>query len=156
MNIGITGSRLGLPSAQVSALSGVILNLIHGTGELNDSGTEFHHGCCTGADHIAHRIVREMPGMIIHGHPGHDGNGRSPYLASIPRAETDRLSERKLYRERNRDIVNASDVLIACPAFPEDDRRSQRSGTWQTVRMARDRGIRIVYAWPDGSVTREP
>jgi len=44
------------------------------------------------------------------------------------------------YRERNTRLVEQCSVLYAFPAFPEDDPRSKRSGTWMTVRIARKLG----------------
>lgn len=41
------------------------------------------------------------------------------------------------YRDRNQELVDRATMLVAYPAFPEVDLRSRRSGTWQTVRMAR-------------------
>jgi hypothetical protein len=45
------------------------------------------------------------------------------------------------YAYRNSEIVRRSGRLIAVPAGPEDDPAQRRSGTWQTVRMGRRRGI---------------
>ena len=56
------------------------------------------------------------------------------------------------YLERNRAIVDACDILIACPKGMQEE---QRSGTWATVRYARRRDRPIVIVWPDGTVTRE-
>jgi hypothetical protein len=40
------------------------------------------------------------------------------------------------YRDRNRAIVERSDVVYGFPSYPEDSPLSARSGTWQTIRMA--------------------
>lgn len=45
------------------------------------------------------------------------------------------------YAERNQSIVDVSNILCGLPAYPEFDGRSRRSGTWQTIRMARRRKI---------------
>ncbi len=52
---------------------------------------------------------------------------------------------------RNRDIVAASDVLLATPAGPE----IVRSGTWATIRCARQKNLYIFVLMPDGQVNRE-
>jgi hypothetical protein len=44
------------------------------------------------------------------------------------------------YADRNRVLVDVADQVFGFPAFSEEDPRSQRSGTWQTIRMARDAG----------------
>jgi hypothetical protein len=49
------------------------------------------------------------------------------------------------YADRNLRIVEESDVLAGFPIHPEDDRRSRRSGTWQTVRYARKAGMPSVW-----------
>jgi hypothetical protein len=40
------------------------------------------------------------------------------------------------YADRNARIVEESDAVVGFPGYPEGDRRSQRSGTWQAIRMA--------------------
>ena len=42
------------------------------------------------------------------------------------------------YDDRNQRLVDLADWVFGFPAFPEEDPRSKRSGTWQTIRMARD------------------
>jgi hypothetical protein len=50
------------------------------------------------------------------------------------------LGPTSTYRDRNTLIVETSNRLIAFPEYPEDHARSKRSGTWQTIRMARSAG----------------
>jgi hypothetical protein len=57
----------------------------------------------------------------------------------------------KPYLERNRDIVDSTELLIACPK----DMTESSGGTWATVRYARKQKKPIVVVWPDGSVTEE-
>jgi hypothetical protein len=47
------------------------------------------------------------------------------------------MPEGTSYADRNERIVHESDALAGFPAYPEDDHRSIRSGTWQTIRMAK-------------------
>jgi len=44
------------------------------------------------------------------------------------------------YADRNARLVAEGDTVFAFPAYPEDDPRSLRSGTWQAARMARKAG----------------
>src|SRR5579863_4966865 len=44
------------------------------------------------------------------------------------------------YADRNARLVAEGTCVFGFPAYPEDDPRSQRSGTWQTVRLARRAG----------------
>jgi hypothetical protein len=49
------------------------------------------------------------------------------------------------YKDRNQKIVSLSEELIAFPRYPELlDGETTRSGTWQTVRMARKKKIQIL------------
>lgn len=41
------------------------------------------------------------------------------------------------YADRNLRLVEEADAVVGFPAYPEADKRSQRSGTWQTIRMAK-------------------
>lgn len=44
------------------------------------------------------------------------------------------------YADRNARLVAEASAVFGFPAYPEDDRRSLRSGTWQAIRMARKLG----------------
>lgn len=44
------------------------------------------------------------------------------------------------YADRNARLVAEADAVFGFPAYPEHDSRSARSGTWQTIRMARKAG----------------
>ena len=44
------------------------------------------------------------------------------------------------YADRNAEIVKISDALVGFPSYPKADRRSQRSGSWQTIGMAERAG----------------
>lgn len=44
------------------------------------------------------------------------------------------------YKNRNYRLVAEGDAVFGFPPFPEDDARCRRSGTWQTIRMARRAG----------------
>lgn len=44
------------------------------------------------------------------------------------------------YADRNQALADIADKVIGFPLFPEKDPRSRRSGTWQTIRMARRAG----------------
>ena len=152
MHVGITGSRHNLPGSQIESLYRVLTDLAYRDGNIHDSGIVLHHGCCTGADESAHKLMSIIPGVAIIGHPGKDARGNSPYLMDMT-SFVGKLYPRKLYADRNHDIVNACELLIACPAYPENDKRSTRSGTWQTIRMARNTNCIIAYISPNGSVT---
>jgi hypothetical protein len=60
--------------------------------------------------------------------------------------QADEIAEDKDFLERNRDIVDRVEILIAAPEGPE----VQRSGTWSTVRYARGKVIPIYLLRPKG------
>lgn len=105
-----------------------------------------HHGDCIGADADFHDAVEAtLPGASIEIHPP-----RNPSKRAFKKGH--RLHPVKEYLDRNVDIVNVSDELLAIPkAFEEE----QRSGTWFTVRQARKRGKGIHIIYPDGKVVHE-
>ena len=139
MILGFTGTREGCSSPQNVALEQWFADNLP---------TELHVGCCRGADECAFDAARIMyDGMEdeirVVGHP--------PYSNALVAACVDECDETlppKQYLDRNKDIVNACDVLLACPKGPEE----LCSGTWSTVRYARKQGKRVVIIWPDGRV----
>lgn len=60
------------------------------------------------------------------------------------------------YRARNERLVARSKRLVALPAHPEDDPRSKRSGTWMTVRIARQAVKPIVVLLPETATEGSP
>ncbi len=135
--VGFTGTQTGMTSAQIQQVDYL----------LEDSLTTSiaHHGDCIGADADFHRLSR-LNGLELHGHPPINPSKR----AFCEFYSTEEVEEEKEYIERNHDIVDAVDWMIACPAgFKEE----LRSGTWATIRYARniERPGKIV--WPDGKVT---
>jgi hypothetical protein len=59
-------------------------------------------------------------------------NGRPVTVIEMPPGTT--------YADRNARLVAEADAVFAFPAYPENDPRSLRSGTWQTVRLSRKAG----------------
>ncbi len=141
MIIGFTGTRRGLTDDQAIALTSWLKRL--------PEGTEFHHGCCVGADACFVAILcDELPERgDVHAHPCDLVNMTERNSLELSDVSHDPLPP----LDRNRVIVNAAGVLLSCPDGPE----RQRSGTWMTVRYARQRRKPIVIFWPDGSVTEE-
>ena len=128
MKIGFTGTRNGMTYSQEQGLTLALLSHRH---EI----TEFHHGDCVGADAEAHRIAVVILGpekVYIHPpkDPKHRAFCKSPNI--LPPDD---------YLERDLAIVLATDRLIACPkAGPE----VPRSGTWYTVRRAKERNKPVL------------
>lgn len=51
------------------------------------------------------------------------------------------MPEGTTYKQRNQRIVEHADSFAACVGYPKDDGHSRRSGSWQTVRLAREAGM---------------
>jgi len=143
MIVGFTGTREGMTEHQRAAFRLWILRWLSTT-----PGPEFHHGVCLGADEQAVGIITAtLIRCRIVGHPGNWGPLTSKAAASVSHP----MLPCRPMLDRNRDIVDAAEVLLACPKGPEE----RRSGTWATVRYARRTGKRVVFFWPDGSVTED-
>lgn len=134
MILGFTGSRWGMSHAQLAALAGV----------MTEDWEEVHHGDCVGADAECHALAEAVALRTVV-HPPSDERLRAfcPGDVVLPPAS---------YVVRDRAIVAACDVLVACPreavAVP-------RSGTWLTINLGRaaHRPVRIVF--PDGTFSTE-
>lgn len=136
--VGITGTRKGQTATQ----------LIHATGILKkyrkDGAVWMHHGDCAGSDDEMAQSWKAFGGKL-HCHP--PSNPR--FRANV---HSDASEEPKYYLNRNRDIVNDSNLMIATPAeMVEQD----RGGTWSTIRYARLKGARLLIVLPDGSIKKE-
>ena len=129
MKVGFTGSREGLTTEQEVAITNLFIV----------RAKEFHHGDCIGADTEAHAIAF-MQGIKIVIHPPDDPKERSFCICNEYR-------EKKPFPDRNHDIVDETDILIACPATT---REVQRSGTWATIRYAEKIKKTILLIYPSG------
>lgn len=140
MKIGFTGTRHGMSDAQAKTLCRIIDRLK----ELD----EFHHGDCVGADATASVLVFALKEAAFHHiHPASDVDykNRAKCVGHFFYDPMPAL-------QRNSEIVDACDLLVAVPEHYEE---ITRSGTWATIRQARKLGKPIVIIWPDGSTTME-
>lgn len=115
MKVGFTGTRAGMSAIQKQQLATVLRWLNEGDAV---AFTELHHGMAVGADMEAETIAKANGWYVVKRHPA----------SGKPLA-------------RNRQIVAACDVLIAAP---RTDQEELRSGTWATVRYARQAGKPVV------------
>lgn len=129
---GFTGTRSGLNNVQRDQIVKLFESNI-----ANGMSIEVHHGDCVGADKELHDICIAM---INHGaniyiiiHPPSDEKLRA-YCDSI------NILKPKQYLQRNKDIVDATDILIACPY---SDKEIIRSGVWSTIRYAHKKSKEI-------------
>lgn len=141
--VGFTGTRAAPTTAQQGALGDTLYEL-HTGGTI---GIELHHGDCVGADAAAHAYAAEL-GIPVVIHPPKNTSKRSMCGGKHVVAWRPPLD----YLDRNQNIVNEADMLVACP-YRRDEQL--RSGTWATIRRARKKGIPIMLIYPDGSVALE-
>lgn len=137
--LGFTGSRKGLTQSQKDSFLAAAVMF---TPDI------LRHGDCVGADAWAHEFFATCKQQ----------NGRPIILihpANMPRlrayCQGDVVYDPKPPLERNHDIVDQCDGLLACPEGPED--RYPRSGTWATVRYAVRQNKPVVIIYPSGEIS---
>ena len=133
-NCGFTGTRYGMTFDQIIKVDEFLLN--------NENFDIFHHGDCVGADAESHRLA-QTNGLAIVVHPPTD-----PKFRAYCKGMFVKIRDPKPYHDRNRDIVNESDFLLATPrTFIEE----KKGGTWYTIRYAKEVEKPGMIIWPDGS-----
>lgn len=136
-HVGFTGTRRGMTFVQRRRLRDDVLWPMQ--------PSDFDHGDCIGSDAQSHPIAI-LCGAKIHLRPSLVTSLRA--FCEI-RTGVDTFYSPKPPLVRNRDIVDASKVLIATPGEMTEQ---LRSGTWSTIRYARKHGRRVIIIFPDGSV----
>ena len=141
MRVGFSGTRHGMSHAQKRGVISVLAEI--------GPATQYHAGCCVGADEEFTVIVSVYShDYAIVGHPSALKQLTSKVCADF----CNLVFPAKPPLERNRDIVEATDVLVAAPETAEEQ---LRSGTWATIRYARKLGRPVYLVMPDGSVRKE-
>lgn len=102
----------------------------------------FHHGDCVGADAEAHEIAKGHGAYVVVHPPDND-----KYRAFC---KGDVITEPKPYLERNEDIIIMCGLLIATPKSMFEEMRG--SGTWYTIRKAKEIKRSIIIVYPNGAV----
>jgi len=143
MKIGFTGTQEGMTSEQYSELAVVIKTLIVQT-------TEAHHGDCDGSDEEFHECVVKTASFLG------DANilmGIHPPINESKRAFCAsghiKMYPPKEYLDRNHDIVDIVDFMIATPKEMEE---VLRSGTWATIRYSKKTHKDLCIIYPDGTI----
>jgi hypothetical protein len=143
--VGWTGTRHGSPEVE---------RAIHRAFDRIDADAQIVTGACVGVDALVARYATSL-GMAVHAVVPSDRSRVDPeWLRYCTTYEE--MAPGTTYRDRNERIValTTSD-LFAVPEHPEGDPRSRRSGTWQTVRMARRARKRVhVHVMVAGAVVR--
>jgi hypothetical protein len=132
-HVSFTGTRHGMTEVQRARFRDVLAGVCPDW---------FHHGDCVGADAEAHEDVARTL-CLIHIYPSTAAT--RAWCAGAALTETP-----KPPLDRNRDIVDAGEALIATPKRMAEE---LRSGTWAAIRYARKRRKPIHIIWPDGTYT---
>jgi hypothetical protein len=140
--LGFTGTQSDLTSKQRSLLVEVLETYWVAGSKI------LHHGDCVGADATAHTIWKAYGGNVEI-HPPKNQKKRAhcvPGTGDVVHPEHE-------YLIRNDHIAKACDILIATPGQMTEMR--QGSGTWATIRYARNCGKAILIILPDGTTRAE-
>lgn len=136
MIIGFTGSSEGMTEEQAKALW-AWLGLLKQELKTDQEEMEFHHGDCIGADSDAHDLARILKYKTV-AHPPINESKRAFKKADV-------ILKEKKYLDRNQDIAEVCDVLLATP---KEAKEILRSGTWSTVRRARKLHKEVIILSP--------
>lgn len=135
LDIGFTGTQRGMTGYQRAQ----VINIFS---SYDPESTAVHLGDCIGADKEAHGIADKLH-MWLFGHPPINNSKRAFCKYHF-------IAEAKEYIERNHDIVDASDLLVATPG---ESVEQLRSGTWATIRYGRKMSLEGIVVLPDGTTT---
>ena len=117
---------------------------------------EFHHGDCIGADDDAHTLINENKLTdAIHIHPPRNEEIRA-FLKDKPdnsRSIKIKLYDERPYIERNHDIVDVCEIMVAAP---KEFKEQSESDTWATIRYSKMKKRRTITIYPDGKSTAWP
>lgn len=130
MKIGVTGTREGANDRQLTAVIAYMESL--------GLGHELHHGDCQGVDVEVAAAARQLGWRIVCHPPvlteaqGHFGG--------------DEIRRPKGYLERDRNIVDETELLIV---VPKHDQWQPRGGTWYTHDYAVKKGKPLKIFYPN-------
>lgn len=136
MHIGVTATRRGLTAPQAIALTAWLTRLRY-----ERRATHLHHGDCRGGDAEAADIAHEL-GYRTVAHPP-----TVPKLRAFH--DSDEIRPLQHYHTRDRAIAFESNLLIGCP---DTTIERANSGTWYTIRYAREIRRCLLVLGPAGQV----
>jgi len=139
IHVGFTGTRHGMTTDQERRVWWVLNDLKERCPVIIG-----HHGDCLGADVQFDRMCLASGARVVVHPPTQDG-----VRARLPATDERSVLGAKSYMNRNRDIVRASDGLLATPCAPQ---RGPSRGTWATVRMASLAGLAVFVYEFDGTL----
>jgi hypothetical protein len=139
--VGFTGTSKGASKDQLAELEAKLKKILD---EHPDHIVELHHGACIGADEQAARIAKSL-GYRVVAHPGYIKRNPKERLFRSEWGENDEVRGEKPFVDRDRDIVDETERMLATPLTRQEQ---VRSGTWTTVRYARKRGREVGLILP--------
>lgn len=131
--VGFTGTRAVITPIQAYTL-GMVFSALN--------PKEAHHGDCKGADQVFHQTCMFTKTLVVT-HPCNIQEQRG----FCEGATTELPIKDPL--ERNRDIVDQVEIMLATPHTLQEE---LRSGTWATIRYARRVHKPLAIIYPNGSV----
>jgi hypothetical protein len=141
MIVGFTGTRENLTDVQ--------LGWLYTTLESDKTITAIHHGACQGADAAAHQgaLDNEIP---VHVWP--PTNPKYVATQCLIAHQLVTIHHAMPYLNRDREIVRATDGLIALPKHDKQPDRAYWGGTWYTVDFAERLSKPVVICYPNGGI----
>jgi hypothetical protein len=133
ISVGFTGTQMGMTQEQKKTLELYLKRTL-------ETDVDYHHGDCVGADEQFHKILEDLNVTKIIIHPPINEKKRAFCKSNFVRKQ-------KEYLDRNKDIVDESDILIATPKEFDEQ---LRSGTWSTVRYADRKKKQAFIIYPNG------
>ena len=130
MKIGVTGTREGACDKQ-------LFEIIDFFETLKGTDVELHHGDCTGVDIEVAALARAYNWKIVC-HPPVKTETQGFFGG-------DEVREPKGYLERDRNIVDSTDLLLVVPLQTE---WQPKGGTWYTHDYAKKKGKPVMLFWP--------
>lgn len=138
MITGFTGSSRRISGQQKAAVLALVVET-----------DEVHHGDCIVADEWVHKCATGLGKRVVI-HPPDEQKARAFCFRMYPTENVTELPTRP-YLDRDHDIVEASERLIAIPNRAEADGQAG-GGVWATVRYARQANLPITIVRPDGTI----
>jgi hypothetical protein len=135
---GFTGTRDGMTTEQMKSVEAFMCGLWP---------TTIIHGGCVGADAEFHELAHAMKSDLI----SIVWPSTVESMRAMLKPKPTRIMPPKLPLDRNRDIVDRCDILIATPKEADE---ILRSGTWATIRYARMAAVnkQVFIFQPDGEL----
>ena len=139
VRLAVTGSRHGLTYPQQASLATMFADT---------QLSEFHYGCCIGADTEALWTWVEIGNGVAHAHPATMSPAWDAKHVVLPTALDIEVLGIVMHPpepplDRNRTMVDNADIVWA---FPADE--SNKGGTWATINYARSKGVPVTVVLP--------